>query len=389
MMEKKKTNEVIIIGGDHHNTLAIVRCFGKKKISFITLIHGSNITKKDLMISHSKYIGDVFIVENSEDDIKKWLFNNIKDNKQVIIPCSDLSEYTIDNNYKELSPYYEIPGFKDKAGHVCKLMDKFEQSKWALKNGIKMARSWLMDLKNNKYKVSDDIIFPCIIKPNVSAFGSKSDIKICNNKKEMVSAIKKFREDKYKDVIIQDFLTKEYEVCAVGCIINNGECYGGIIKKIRENPPRGGGSLTFAKFFDDKKIQEKVNIVLKKLSDYGYNGLYDIEFLVCKDDIYLNEINFRHSGNGYALIKSGIEAPYIWYLSKKEMINPEKFIKKNKQIYFIDDFNEASLFMNKEIGLGTLIHDFFKAKAHSTFSLSDLKVFMFLIKKSVRSKLKK
>ena len=373
-------NEIVIIGGDHHNTLSVVRSFGRKKKNFKILIHENDKNVNDLMISHSRFSKKLYIVNNCEKEILEWLVKNQNETKQIIIACSDLAEYTIDHNYNQLDKYYLISGFINNRGKVVKLMDKFNQKKWADDNKIKMAKSWHIDLKKDNLNL-DSIEYPCIIKPNISAFGKKSDITICNSKKELVEAIEKFKKIDYSNAIIQKFIKKKYEICALGVIVDSeNRYYGGIIKKDRENPPQGGGSLTFAHFINDENINRTVSSVIQMLYDEGYRGLYDIEFLVGEDDIYLNEINFRNSGNNYALQKYGIDAPYIYYLNlaKKEMYNIS--IKK-KSMYFMDELNEIMLWRRKHISIFDFIKDFLKASAYAKLDYKDFGIMLFFLKR--------
>ena len=189
----KMNNEIILIGGDHHNTLAMMRLFGKQKINYIVLIHSSKTKNiKEISISHSKYSKKMEIVGDSEKDIIKWLLNNKLPNKQIIFPTSDLAQYAIDNNYNKLKNSYIIPGFKNNPGKVVKLMNKFEQKKWADENDILMAKSWDLKRINNKFNIPSDIVFPCIIKPCVSAMGNKGDIHISSNQEDFKLSIEKF-----------------------------------------------------------------------------------------------------------------------------------------------------------------------------------------------------
>ena len=139
------------------------------------------------------------------------------------------------------------------------------------------------------------------------------------------------------------------------------------------------------KFINDKRINDAVDNVIKKLKKENYQGLYDIEFLVQNDTIYLNEINFRNSGNMYALIKSGILAPYILYLyfnNKKYQNN-----SKGKLICFVDDYNELITLKKRYISFFTFIHDFFIAKAHSTFDIFDIGVFNYTLRTIIIKKI--
>ena len=49
-------NRVLVIGGDHHNTLAVIRSLGKENIPFKVLVHGDYSSINDIHIAASKYI---------------------------------------------------------------------------------------------------------------------------------------------------------------------------------------------------------------------------------------------------------------------------------------------------------------------------------------------
>lgn len=383
-------NEVIIIGGNHHNTLSVMRCFGKKNINYKVLIHGNNKNSHNMMINYSKYSKNIFVVENNEISILNWLLKNKSSQKQVIIPCSDLAEYSIDNNYSKLIDYYYIPGFKNKPGKVCKLMNKYAQKKFAEKYDILMAKSWLIRI-SEKLKLPSDMIYPCIVKPNISAKGFKGDIKICYNKKNLMDCLENTYKD-YESVIIQQFLNKKYELLAMGYISDKGYDAGAVERKIRETIPGGGGSTALGKFINEENVNDSVNKVLKLLYQQGYRGLYDIEFFECDDGIYLNEINFRHSGSGFALIDNGINAPYLCYLDFINKVHSDKHVLKYKNGYFFCDIGEVDLLIKyKLINIFQFVCDFFKSYSHSIFSLKDLGVTKYYIfnRRSNESKTRK
>lgn len=373
MLDKSDDIDVIVIGGDHHNTLAVIRSFYKHKINFKILIHSKTLEKKDIRIAYSKCAQKIDIVYQETKKILEYLQKNIKVNKKIyLFPCSDFAAYTIDLYYEILNKNYIFPAFRNKPGNIIKLMNKYNQKEWAEKNDIPMAKTWSININYNNDDILKQIIFPCILKPEISAYGDKNDIRICNNRKELYKAIEEFKVKKYEIILIQKFLKKKYEVCSLGCILENNIIKSSI-KKIREYPPDGGGSLAFAKFIEDEQINALLEKILGKLKDEGYTGFFDIEFLVCEDKIYLNEINFRHSGNGYALIENGIDAPFLWYkyLMKKEKIETEY---KRKEFYFMDETNELKLFKIKRINIFELMKDIVKTNAFARFNLRDIKV---------------
>ena len=256
----------------------------------------------------------------------------------MLIPCSDLAAYTIDNNELPHNNRYIIPGFSNHSGMVVELMDKYAQYEFVQKLGLKCAKSWTIDLNSDFRSIVNVIDLPCIVKPQISAFGKKDDITICHSSNELCQALVQFQKGNYKRAIVQVFLEKKYEICSFGCITN--QCYseqshaiGCIVKKIREART---GSTAFAQVISDSSIQSerngtkglgkrKIDIplnelelvksvdgkLLEKLFNLGYRGFYDIEYFVCDDGVYVNEINFRQSGNGYVLPKYGIHVPCI------------------------------------------------------------------------------
>lgn len=368
-MKNKSNIKVIIIGTDHHNTLAVIRAFGKEKIEFEVLIHGNFDDINQIDVYHSKYVSELYFVASTEDSILNYLLNKNDNEKKILFSCSDLAAYTIDKNYDLLKKKYFFSGFDNKPGLVCKLMDKYEQKRWAEENKILMAKTWHINKVNNNFLIPNDMIYPCIVKPELSAYGSKSDIEVCENYEELSNVLHDL-SNRYSIILIQEYLKKNYEVCAFGCITDS--FYGGIVRKIREYPFIGG-SLTFAKFIDDKEIFCFIEEILKKLRSEGYSGHYDIELFVCNNEIYLNEINFRHSGNGYSLLKNGINSPYIWYnymIGSKKIENNEL---KKRNMHLLDELNELHLLKANGISVITFVKDFLKASAYAKMSIRDFK----------------
>ena len=60
-------------------------------------------------------------------------------------------------------------------------------------------------------------------------------------------------------------------------------------------------------------MKRQAEEILQKLKASGYVGNVDIEILSIKDKLYLNEVNFRNSGDVYALFKDKVYYPYYSY----------------------------------------------------------------------------
>lgn len=392
MMRSLVTNPIIIIGGDHHNTLAVLRCLGKFQCNLQLLVHTSHTESETIFISHSRYAaGNIACVEENTQAILQWLLEHKTGEKQILFPCSDLAAYAIDTNYQTLCDHFLLPGFQSDPGNVARLMDKWEQSKFAASYGLPMAKTWELTAEDG-FRIPKDLCYPCIVKPEISAFGSKSDIVICDTAQQLADALKRLEEAQYKALVVQQFLHKQYEVCNYGCLVGDKALWaGGSIRKVREFPPRGGGSLTYAQFIDEEAVNTLRDRILNILYELGYRGQYDIEFLVCSEGVYLNEINFRHSGNGYGLIQNGVYAPYIWVADAAGVIIPKTLrtqVKTGK--YHMDELSDFYHLKHNHVSYLTWFCDCLRTSAFAKLDFSDLKgsfVYYVPVFKSVLRKL--
>ena len=383
-MEHQLGTRVVVIGADHHNTLAVLRCFGLKKCPCDILVHTDQTDS--IAISHSKFAKNkIYTVPPCEAGIVGWLLDKAVSSmseRPVLVPCSDLAALVIDQHWEELNPYYRLPGFKKKPGRVACLMDKIEQKNLADCHGILMADSWSIEVKKD-VEVPSDLIFPCIIKPEVSALGRKADIVVCQTEDEFVEAINKLTELGYSRVIVQRYLKKKYEVCMFGAIVTSENYDGVIVKKLRETPPPAQGSTLVAEFINDPEVSAHGDKVIKMLADEGFHGLYDIEMLVCEEGVYLNEINFRSSGCGFGMIEGPKAIVYEWVLGELGngyVMHLQKPVGKRIQ----NDLADLHARKKNHITIPEWIMTFFRADSHAFFFIKDIKGTFFYYKSLLR-----
>lgn len=322
MKNKPFDNTVIIIGADHHNTLAAIRAFGQENCDIKAVILGHDMKRRKISVFMSKYINrrNSFIVAETEDAVKAFLNENASSaSKPILFPASDFAEMVIDKNYAELEKNFILPGFEGKPGEVLRCMDKWEQYLFAREHDIPMAPTFLIELNN--IVIPAELEFPCIVKPRISAYGSKSDIEICDDENALNTALAAFTEKGYKDALVQVFINKNAEACSLGCITKDGKILGGTVIKIREQLE---SATSYGKIVADNsedtlneypELAATNKAVLEAIKSAEYVGQYDVDYLLCGDKTYLNEVNYRHSGNGYALVNDRINAPFAWALS--------------------------------------------------------------------------
>ena len=361
-------DKVIIIGGNHHNMLGVIRMLGEKNITPYLIVTNGN---KYCYVTKSKYVKDFDIVEEDETAILKILkekYSN-KDEKAILIPTSDFAALLIDKNLNDLKKYFIVPSINDKQGEIAKYMDKFNQYKLAQKYHLKMTKSYEVDLY--QLKNIKKFPYPCILKPLISAFGNKRDIKICQNEQELKSALEILKNNNYKKILLQELIDYDYECLIAGSCYDNQVIIPGLIKKIRIYPSKRG-TTSYGKIIKSENFDLYVSKIQNMLKDMNYRGLFDIEFFVKNNELYLNEINFRNSGSAYAFMYGKVNLPYIWLL----LINKQNKINENTKItdeyYFQDEVSDLKLLIHSKKGFLKYIKSFKITKSYFILSSNDM-----------------
>lgn len=303
-------NKVIIIGNDHVNTLGVIRTFGENNIKPYLFIISNT---KRVSVIKSKYVEKYWIC-NDENEALLTICKEFSDenNKPVIIPTSDNATMFIDKYLDKLLNNFIVPNINNKSGLMTYYMDKYNQYSLAKKNNIKVAETKIVDLSQ-----IDNVKYPCILKPILSAKGKKDDIKICTNEEEIDSARLELKNLKYDRVLYQEFITYSYELDISGFAYDGQISIPGYIFKKRIWPQKRG-STTYGSVNSPLRIKKIIDGIKKLFKDLQYNGIFDIDVFVFSDDLenetlFLNEVNFRNSAISYAYGDSYV--PYYWYLS--------------------------------------------------------------------------
>lgn len=299
------SNKIIVFGGNHHNTLGVVRSLGEVDCKPILVIHGASHS----FVAKSKYIDKTHYVTDEKEGVDLLLEQYTRENvKPIIICCSDGASSCIDENYDKLAPYFIFPNAEEK-GRITKLMDKERMRLLAEKNKLRTPRTWTI---TKDKPVPESICFPCIIKPLVSIEGSKSDIHVCKNYHELDQAISSTHS---LHIQVQEYIDKDYEYQLIGCRIKNQNedhiIIPGISKIIRSSSVSNTGFLKYSPLQEEEK--EELDNVYAFIRATQYIGLFSVEFIVDKDgNNFFMEINFRNDGNAFAATGSGCNLPYIW-----------------------------------------------------------------------------
>ena len=135
------SDRVIVFGGNHHNTLGVIRSLGQKGISTILILVDDD--DRQSYVSKSKYIAEVHKYPSYESGVKYLadLAPSLKE-KLVVICCSDGAASAVDMHYDVLASSFYIPNCA-KRGEISRLMSKEVLADEAKNAGLAVPQTWL------------------------------------------------------------------------------------------------------------------------------------------------------------------------------------------------------------------------------------------------------
>ena len=361
------TENVIVIGGSHHNTLGVVRALGERGYGVELITIGS---AKEHYVSSSRYVRKHHALVNLKELASYLLFREKKQNdeREIVISCHDAVTEHLNQHRNRLTTYYKLPG-NDKQASMVKLMDKTTMIRMAKNRGLAAPKVWILPQERNA------VTFPCITKAYVSSHGGKGDVRIFREKEGFDA----FLDNCKDDVFAQEFITKKEEVQFIGCSLRGGEevIIPGMTSILRSQPNTNTGFLEYSpidEFYADTIVRSK-----QYIRDCGYSGLFSIEFIRSKDDkIYFLEINFRNDGNAWCVTTAGVNLPVIWVKANLgEDYNME--MHEVKKVVLMPEFQDFKLVLQRKVGLCQWIRDMRRTDFFLDWNVKDKKPFLWFI----------
>lgn len=378
-------NKVILIGGDHHNGLGLARSFGINGIRPYGIIVKKGGKKSFAGIS--RYWAKTWVINDNSIllDLLIDKFSNEQE-KPVIIPWSDSEAAYIDQNLNVLKKYFIVPSLNQSQGAIVNMMDKDRQIDFMKKYGLPMAKSWIIPLSGD-YNITE-ISYPCICKPVSSYEGQKSDIKKCSDKEALSQYLSELSGKGYNRILVQQYIDFDKELEFVGSFSDNPSY---IISENIRSWPAVGGTNSFFRIIDNDNVKQVCKNILNALRKEKYFGMFDIELFKVSDTIFVNEINWRNSGNSFICLCSGVHWAVDWYLDAiGQDTSNRKHNSDDTNVYCMNEATDPRHVVFEKLKLRDWFSDFRKTKGFALWDKKDLKPtftqYIHLVKELINNK---
>ena len=372
MMDSK----VIVLGGDHYNTLWVVRSLGMAGLKPY-LIVDSHSTKS--FVAKSRYVQKCWYVSGEEKIVKVLRENFCTETRKPVVICSsDVCADIVDRNYEELTTKFILPNIDGKGGMISHWMDKDVMCKAAKKAGFNVPKTWHISFDSErKYILPGDIVYPCIIKPQKSSDGSKYDFAVCDTESELQQRLDDLEQRKVA-IVVQEYLKPDFEISFLGVNLPNVKrnVIPGLLYKLGTCLSSFNmGMPTYACVSPELAPYVDIAVIERFFSIVKYHGLYSIEFFVCKGKAYFLEINLRTDGDMFVYTKAGVNMPLLWVKDvegEDVSLLPQEV---QKVVYGMTEISYMKYLRWKNIK--QLFVDLFRTRCFSIFCARDIKPFLF------------
>lgn len=366
-------NEILVIGGNHQNTLGIIEALGNRGLSPYVII---NDTRKSSYVLKSKYVKRGWILQKNIDVIDCLIRNfSCLPQKTIVIACSDNMASLLSDNYYKLCDFLYLPTIKGD-GELTKWTNKDYMTKVAKRIGLNVPKSWIVSIDN----IPDDVIYPCVTKSLSSVNNGKTGFTICRNKEELKVFLSNYVHSSC--IQIQQYIDKDFEFQYLGCSLNSGNEII-IPGRTQIDETYYFNNITFLKYEECKVIEDSTTLLKSKefIRETGYSGLFSVEFMHGKDGMdYFLEMNFRNDGNSIIVFAAGTNLPYIWYLyciggDYKEEIRRSKVVES----YLMPEDSYFMLMLDGKISFSKWLANFRQTTCFLTYFKGDTRPFWSLI----------
>lgn len=354
-MEKNNKTPVILLGCNFANALGMIKSIGEAGYPCAMVHHTKKPQKTRLSPDMtSSYIYDARYIADKVDEatLEALEANYIYKKKAVIIAADDYSASFVDRYQKRLEQNFRFHKWDKGSGALTSCMEKHKQKKLAVESGFSVAHNWSVTIapKGEKADIPADVIFPCFLKPEVSAASgmSKELMRKCDTPEELNEYFEQLTENEVEGrILIEEFLDIEEEFTIPGARLGEEVVIPSLVRKLVTGKGKVTGLTVIGLVEDPKEHPELTEQVRKLVTNMGIQGLFDVEIIRCGEKYYFNEINLRSSAATYAVTASGCNLAElcIHHILNKEVLDYNMTYGKT----FINEKPALRLVVQKDI----------------------------------------
>lgn len=306
----------IVLARNYSTALSVIRGLGLAgyEIDLVITVRDKDADQAQIAAC-SKYVRHAHILTGRKysdaTDQKVVDCLNGYEGTHLLFPIDDYSVMMMDKHREEFSAHFIMPYIAGGGLHeMTRLMDKTVQSALARSVGMKVPKEWVLDL--NSFAIPDDMVYPCFVKPLNSVLGYKTEMKRCEDARELAAHLAKLVErNRDRSILVQEFLEIDEEISMSGVCADQAVLLPALVAKSRIGKHETGvtlsGSLVPVETVGETTVQQ-IHALLKA---FHYVGQFDMEVLRCGEEYYFGEVNLRSGGPNFAYTLNGVNLPAV------------------------------------------------------------------------------
>jgi predicted ATP-grasp superfamily ATP-dependent carboligase len=304
----KTTTPGIVVLGGHVQGYGIVRIYGQNNIPCIVVDKSRyNITR------HSKYC--VAFHKVGYDDLIEFLIKLGRQNKYkdwLLMPTDDYYVRLLSQNKTELDEHFTVT--VDDWEVINIFFNKKNSYPLAQAAGLPVPKTFYPDSFSDVKLMSEDISFPCIIKPAIMLDfyrHFKKKVFVCNNRGELErNYLTTSTAINPNELLIQEIIpgSSEHQY-SVGIFFDRDRSYNYLVaRRKRQHPVDFGNATTYAETVDVPVLVEYAHKILSRAKFFG---LCEVEFKFDERDKQYKFLEVNPRTWKWHLISQSADIPFL------------------------------------------------------------------------------
>jgi D-aspartate ligase len=366
----------VVVGLDSMNGIQTARLLARRHVPVIAIARDpkhhccrTNVCRK-ILISNT----------SSEDFIETLATLGPQlTQKAVLFPCTDMNVLLVSRHRSRLKEWYHI--VLPSQNVVEMMMNKVGFYTYAQQNGFTIPGTRFLHTRADAEHAAEDLIFPCIIKPPISAtqtWEKQSKLKAYKvaSKQELLAVYDRYQM--LSDVlIIQEWVEgPTTNLYSCNCYFNaDSVCVVAFIaRKIRQWPPETGESSLGEECRNDIVLKETIRL-FKNIQYYGL-GYLEMKLDERSGRYFIMEPNVgRPTGRSPIAEAGGVELVYTMYCDAIGWPLPSNLVQRYGDAKWISlrrDLQSAFYYWQRgELTLREWWHSVRGRKVYDLFSWAD------------------